>query len=277
LSYAQSFAALFTIFATLGLDQIVIRELIKDESIRDKLLGTAFILKLFGAFIVLTTLALSVTVSNTPETSILILIIASATIFQSFNVIDFYFQSKVLSKFVVLANVISLVISSVIKVIFLLNEASLIAFASMSLFDAFILASGYVYFYLKNSLCINKWSFDRVLAKRLLKDSWPLILTGAVITVYMKIDQIMISEMLGNKAVGEYAAAAKLSEAWYFIPTIIASSLFPSIVNTKKNNEKIYYDRLQKLYNLVVKIALVIAIPITFLSDWLVSFLYDEE
>ena len=277
-SYAQSFAALFTIFATLGLDQIVIRELIKDESARDKLLGTAFILKLFGAFVVLGTLIFS-TLSgiNTAETNLLILIIASSTVFQSFNVIDFYFQSKVLSKFVVLANVISLIISSLVKIILLLNEASLVAFAFVSLFDTFILASGYVYFYFKNNLNINKWSFDWLLAKALLKDSWPLILTGFVISVYMKVDQIMISEMLGYQAVGEYAAAVKLSEAWYFVPTVIASSVFPSIINSKKNNEKIYYERLQKLYNLVVKIALIIAIPITFLSDWVVNFLYGEE
>jgi len=277
-SYAQSFAALFTIFATLGLDQIVIRELIKDESARDKLLGTAFILKLFGAFVVLGTLIFS-TLSgiNTAETNLLILIIASSTVFQSFNVIDFYFQSKVLSKFVVLANVISLIISSLVKIILLLNEASLVAFAFVSLFDTFILASGYVYFYLKNNLNINKWTFDWLLAKALLKDSWPLILTGFVISVYMKVDQIMISEMLGYQAVGEYAAAVKLSEAWYFVPTVIASSVFPSIINTKKNNEKLYYTRLQKLYSLVVKIALLIAISISFMSDWFVNLLYGQQ
>lgn len=277
-SYAQSFAALFTIFATLGLDQIVIRELIKDESARDKLLGTAFILKLFGAFVVLGTLIFS-TLSgiNTAETNLLILIIASSTVFQSFNVIDFYFQSKVLSKFVVLANVISLIISSLVKIILLLNEASLVAFAFVSLFDTFILASGYVYFYFKNNLNINKWSFDWLLAKALLKDSWPLILTGFVISVYMKVDQIMISEMLGYQAVGEYAAAVKLSEAWYFVPTVIASSVFPSIINTKKNNEKLYYTRLQKLYSLVVKIALLIAISISFMSDWFVNLLYGQQ
>ncbi|WP_160060256.1 flippase [Psychromonas sp. L1A2] len=278
LSYAQSFAALFTVFATLGLDQIVIRELIKDESARDKLLGTAFILKLFGAFAVLIAIACTALSGvNTSAASFLILIIASSTVFQSFNVVDFYFQSKVMSKFVAFANVISLAVSSLIKVTLLLNESSLITFALVSLFDAFILAGGYIYFYLQNNLKIIKWSFDGVLAKALLKDSWPLILTGVVISVYMKIDQIMIGDMLGNKAVGEYAAAVKLSEPWYFIPTIIASSVFPSIINTKKNSEKAYYERLQKLYNLVVKIALVIAITITFLSDWIINLLYGSE
>ena len=51
----------------------------------------------------------------------------------------------------------------------------------------------------------------------------------------MKIDQVMIKEMLGAEAVGQYAAAVRLSEVWYFIPIIIASSLFPAIVILKKS------------------------------------------
>jgi O-antigen/teichoic acid export membrane protein len=45
LSYAQSFVGLFTAIATLGLDGIVVRELVKDPSRRDELIGTAFWLK----------------------------------------------------------------------------------------------------------------------------------------------------------------------------------------------------------------------------------------
>jgi O-antigen/teichoic acid export membrane protein len=89
LSYAQSFVALFTAIATLGLDGIVVRELIKDEGRRDELIGTAFWLKLMGAGAVLVILALAVSfTSNDSFTNLLVFIIASATIFQSFNVID---------------------------------------------------------------------------------------------------------------------------------------------------------------------------------------------
>lgn len=113
-SYAQSFVGLFTAFATLGLDGIVVRELVKGESRRDILLGTVFWLKLIGAFLVLIFLAIAVNfTSNDHYTNKLIFIIASATIFQSFNVVDFYFQSKVLSKYVVFANIISLLFTSI--------------------------------------------------------------------------------------------------------------------------------------------------------------------
>ena len=152
LSYALSFVGLFSIVATFGLDEIVVRELIKDESRRDDLIGTAFWLKLFGAFVVLLALAFAVKfTSNDDKTNILVFIIASALIFQSFNVVDFYFQSKVMGKFIVYANLISLFISSIVKITLILNDASLIAFAWVVLFDGFILACGFIYFFLKHS------------------------------------------------------------------------------------------------------------------------------
>jgi O-antigen/teichoic acid export membrane protein len=93
----------------------------------------------------------------------------------------------------------------------------------------------------------------------------------------MKVDQIMIKEMISVEAVGQYAAAVKISEAWYFIPMVIASSLFPAIIDAKKQSEALYYARLQKLYDLMVWMAIAIALPMTFLSDWVVNLLYGEQ
>jgi len=277
-SYAQSFVGLFTAFATLGLDGIVIRELVKDESRRDSLLGTAFRLKLIGVLLVLIALAVAVKLSHQDSlTTLLIFIVASATIFQSFNVIDFYFQSKVLSKYIVYANIVSLLISSLIKIALVLNEAPLLYFAYVVLFDSFVLACGFLSLYRYKKFFISQWRFDAKVALSLLKDSWPLILSGLVISIYMKIDQIMIKEILNAEAVGQYAAAVRLSEAWYFIPMVVASSLFPAIINAKKQSEELYYARLQKLYDLMVWIAIAIALPMTFLSGWVVELLYGNE
>ncbi|NCD10916.1 MAG: flippase [Epsilonproteobacteria bacterium] len=279
-SYAQSFVGLFTAIATLGLDGIVVRELVKDESRRDELIGTAFYLKLIGAIAVLIVLAVAIQfTSNDHYTNILVFIIASATIFQAFNVVDMYFQAKVLSKYVVYANVISLFVSSIVKVVLILNDAPLIAFAWATLFDSVVLALGFIYYYVKNSSIFNikNLIFKRETAVSLLKDSWPLILSGIVISIYMKIDQVMIQEMMGSEAVGQYAAAVRISEAWYFIPMVIASSLFPAIINAKKQSEELYYARLQKLYDLMVWMAIAIALPMTFLSDWVVNLLYGEQ
>ena len=283
-SYAQSFVGLFTAFATLGLDGIVVRELVHDESRRDELIGTAFWLKLMGAIGVLLILAIAVNfTSNDSYTNTLVFIIASATIFQSFNVVDMYFQAKVMGKYIVYANVFSLLLSSIVKIALILNEASLEAFAWTIVFDSVVLAMGYVYFYIRarhsvlDTESIPQWKFHKSTAVSLLKDSWPLILSGMVIAIYMKIDQIMIMEMMDAEAVGQYAAAVRISEAWYFIPMVIASSLFPAIINTKKHSEALYYARLQKLYDLMVWMAIAIALPMTFLSDWVINLLYGEQ
>ena len=279
-SYALSFVALFTWIATLGLDDIVVRELVKDETLNDEIIGTAFWLKVMGAFGVLLILAIAINfTSDDTYTNTLIFIIASSTIFQSFNVIDFYFQSKVMSKFVAYTNFISLLLSTVIKIILILNEAPLIAFAWMVLFDNFILASGFIYFYIKFNLTfkIRNLKFKSKTATLLLKNSWPMIISSAAIIIYAKVDQVMIKEMINLEAVGQYAAAAKISEAWYFIPLIVTLSVFPAIINAKKKSEELYYIRLQKLYDVMVWMAIAIAIPITFLSDGIIQLLYGKQ
>jgi len=95
-----------------------------------------------------------------------------------------------------------------------------------------------------------------------------------VISIYMKIDQVMIKEMLGTEQVGYYAAAVRLSEAWYFVPMAITSSVFPAIINAKKQSEELYYKRLQRLYDLMVWLAVAIALPTTFLAPWVIKILY---
>ena len=73
--------------------------------------------------------------SNDTYTNTLVFIIASATIFQSFNVVDFYFQSKVMSKFVVYVNIISLFLSSIVKVV-LINDR-LLSFLNLLIYRIF--------------------------------------------------------------------------------------------------------------------------------------------
>ena len=97
---------------------------------------------------------------------------------------------------------------------------------------------------------------------------------GIVIMVYMRIDQVMIKVMLDNEAAGNYAAAVKLSEAWYFVPMVITQSFFPAILDAKKQSEQAYYVRLQRLYDLLVWLSIGVALPITILSKWVIVSLY---
>ncbi|MDD4505430.1 MAG: flippase [Sulfurospirillaceae bacterium] len=278
-SYAQSFVGLFTAIATLGLDSIIVRELVKDASKRDELIGTAFWLKLMGALSVLLFLAIAINfTSNDVYTNALVFIIASATIFQSFNVIDCYFQSKVLSRYAVFANVFSLLISSVVKIILILNEAPLVAFAWAVFFDSFVLGCGYLYFYIKANSSFSLWQlkFYNMTAQSLLKDSWPLILSGMVLMIQSRIDQVMIKEINNSIEVGYYSVALRLIESLGFIPIMLNNSLFPALVNAKKTSEKLYQMRFLNYYRLSFTLFLLAAIPIYFFSENIIVILFGE-
>ena len=278
LSYANSFVGIFVALATLGLDEVVVRELVKTPEQREKILGTSFLLKLVGTLLMWAAILVAIPLTeNDLQTNILIIIIAFGTVFQAFNVIDLNFQAKVKSKYVVHAQFVQLIISSIVKIILVVNEAPLIWFASVYSLDVIVLAMGLVFAYLYNGENIFSWKWSFETSKYLLHDSWPLILAGVVVSVYMKIDQVMIKEMLGAKEVGLYAAAVKLSEAWYFIPMAIASSLYPAIINARVFQKEVYYQKIQNLFDLMVWIAVSIALPTTFLSTLVVEFLYGKE
>jgi O-antigen/teichoic acid export membrane protein len=278
LSYALSFVGIFVALATLGLDEVVVRELIKTPEQREKILGTSFLLKLVGTLLMWAAILVAIPLTeNDLQTNILIIIIAFGVFFQAFNVIDLSFQAEVKSKYVVHAQFIQLIVSSTIKIILIVNEAPLIWFASVFFLDAIVLALGLVFTYLHNSNKIFSWKWSYETSKHLLHDSWPLIFAGIVVSVYMKIDQLMIKEMLGAKEVGLYAAAVKLSEAWYFIPIAIASSLYPAIINARDYQKEVYYQKIQNLFDLMVWIAVSIALPTTFLTTLVVEFLYGKE
>ena len=278
LSYTGSFVGLFSAIATLGLDSILVRELVKDEKRRGELLGTTFVLKVIGSIFVLMIIVIAVRfTTNDSFTNLLIFIIAIGTIFQSFNVINFYFQSKVLSKYTVYAQIFASFTCAAIKLVLIYFNMSLIYFVIVTLLQSMILASGLVVMYIKQKSSLFSWSVNFGLAKNLLKDSWPLMLSGIAISIYMKIDQVMIKNMLDAKAVGNYAVAVRLSGIWYFIPMAITSSVFPAIINAKKVSEKLYYERLQKLYDLMTWLAIGIALPITFLANDIIKILFGAQ
>jgi O-antigen/teichoic acid export membrane protein len=93
----------------------------------------------------------------------------------------------------------------------------------------------------------------------------------------MKIDQIMIGDLLNDKEVGIYSAAVRISEIWYFIPGIITISVFPSVIKMKEENQLNYRLRMRKLYSLMAVLSITIAIIVTFLSHSIIFFLYGSE
>jgi O-antigen/teichoic acid export membrane protein len=132
--------------------------------------------------------------------------------------------------------------------------------------------------YLEHSESIIKsLKFNKSTAIDLLRDSWPLIFGSIAASIYMKIDQVMIKEMLDNKSVGYYAVAVKLSDIWLFITIALTQSFAPSIINAKKVNNELYLERLQLMYNLLIKIAVFISILMFIFSKDIIILFYGEQ
>jgi O-antigen/teichoic acid export membrane protein len=277
-SYSQAFVALYAGIATLGLDTIVVRELVKDGSKKDILLSTVFWLKFIGALIVLIITFISLVFTNSTETTTtMIYIIAFSIVFQSFNIIDLFFQSKILSKYVVFANSITLLISSAVKILLIINDADVIWFAYSILFDSIILATGLLYFYINQNNKLFIFNFDKKIATNLLANSWPLILSSLALGVQAYIDQVMIMHMLGSVEVGYYSVAIKLIALFSFIPSIIQNTFNPAIINAKKTNENLYQTRLLNYYRLNVSLFFLSALPIFIFSEQIVTITFGEE
>lgn len=271
LSYSLSFVGLFSAIAKLGMDSIIVRNIVKDERQTPEILGTAFILKLIGSTFTIILIAVTIWLLNQQsDLRWITLVVSLSLLFSSFEVIDFWFQSQVLAGAMTLFRSGQLILSSLVKILFVEFRLSLKPFVWLTLVDALFKAVGNVIIYSKHGRSLFSWKFNRSIAIQMLRDSWPLILSGIMVSIYMKIDQVMLGNMAGVEEVGNYAAAVRFSEIWYFIPGAICSSVFPAIIRARQRSEEEYYVRLQQLYDLMAWISLSIAILFAFIAKPLV-------
>src|SRR5690348_11394711 len=132
LNYGIGFVSIFSAFATFGMDQIVVRELAKGQRSKEELLGTAFFLKLFGSLmLIVIVLIILLFMHHTALTNTLILIIAFAETFKAFEVISYFFQSQIRSKYVVQVQLLMNLAISVTKIGLVFAHASLVWFAAI--------------------------------------------------------------------------------------------------------------------------------------------------
>lgn len=284
-NYALSFVALFSIVASLGLDGVVIRELVDKPEHKNTILGTAFGLRLSGALISILCLTIATFyIAKDSATNIIIYIIAGASLFQALNVVDMYFQSKVMGRYSVYASIISLILSGVLKIALIFLGADLIFFALSVPVEAAILALAYLYLYSvyqKNYEYASRhqfnWKFDSGLASSLLKQSFPLMLSGGASIINMRMDQVLLGSMTNFSVVGNYAVAVRLSELWFVLPGVIGASIFPSIIESKKRGSEIYADRVTIIIKTMALFAIPFAILVTIFSSPIINLLYGPQ
>ncbi len=278
-NYAIAFVALFTSIATLGLNGIVVRDVIREPREAEVTLGTAFFLQIIGGFCALALALIAVSYAK-PEDSlvkVMVAVLGGTGLLKATEVIKYWFESKVQSRSIVwLENGIFLVVS-VVKVVMILSQAPLLAFVWLVLVEVVLVSIGLVFVYRFHGYSIRKWRWRYQRAKSLLEDSWPLVLSGLAAMIYMRIDQVMLGDILGQSEVGLFSAAVRITEIGYMIPTMIVGSVFPAILKAKQNSEMLYQGRLKRLFELLTIMAVGLALPVSFMSDWIIQILYGEN
>ncbi|MCV9388486.1 flippase [Reichenbachiella ulvae] len=279
LEYANSIVAILLPLSRLGLMDIVVKELVSKGSPQiSNVVSTSFTTIFISGCVFFALTCLNFYFLGSEKTLKWLVILTSVRLlFQSFEVFDCYFKSKVAAGYSVLARVTFQVSVSALKLVGVILKMGLFYFALTTiiglLLQAIVLITSYLVLYDKPKIYLK---INLHYAKSLVLDSWPLLISGLSTIIYMKIDQIMLKYFVSQSDLGNYAVAARLSELWYFIPMAIISSVYPSIIKSR-SNVKLFQTRFQQLFDVILAISLCLALPITFFGEEVVLFLYGFE
>jgi len=278
-NYCIAIFTFFVIFPSLGLEHISPREFVNRKGEEEKLLNTAVKLKFIGATfgIVLSVLFMGFFKGFSSYLIPLVFILTSGYLFQSFDIIDFYYQSRLEQKKSVIARMVAFLIVSVYKLYLVQSDAPLIWFVASSTIDFGIGAIGLIYS-LKKSRVQLKWRmFDCKLAKALLKDSLVFSVSALVIVIYFKVDQVMITEILGEQQNGIYSISVRIYELFVFLPAVLVSSFLPVITRKFQENEVEFKASLKQLYSVLTYLSIIFTVLVWFFGPFVMDVLYGEE
>lgn len=277
LSYALSIVGILYPVATLGLDAILFRNIIKDKDNEKTLIKTAFMLRVLFSIFIFLLIGVGITFFIADKIlSVLLIILLFGLVIDSFEVYRAYFSAHVQNKYIAISSMFSNIFSSLLKVLFIFTKLGVVWFAVAFIVQKVFNVISLKYFYSKKST-EDIGSYDKKLAKEMLNDSWPLIFTSFAGLLYMYTDQILIEYFLDVEQVGLYAAAAKLVMFFYVIPSIISNIIYPKIMELHKNLETVkFLSKVEKIYFVNFMIAVSILSFFLLFGEWLILFLFDE-
>ncbi|MBT7302920.1 MAG: flippase [Victivallales bacterium] len=278
LNYLLSFVMLFGALGTLGLGDILVRELEASPADEDEILGTALLLRL-GGTLLMTAAALGMAAClgrGWVVVGLMVPVCAFQLLQNQGRTFERRFEAGVQAKWSSIAQTLAILASLGTSVGLILARASMPAFLMVKVLESGVLLAALAAFHRRIGGA-RAFRFSKARAGALLRAGLPLMLTGTFLLIYMRIDQVMIRHFLDKEAVGCYAAAVRLSEAWYFVPSVIAASFFPAILLARREDPVRYRRQLQALYELMTWLGIVVAVPVTLCSGWIVRLLFGAE
>ena len=278
-SYGIALVLLFYHVSSLGLDTIVVRDLVKTPSDKHRILGTTFMLRVVGgaSALVLSTLLVTLLKPNEPTTILVVFLIAIGQVVFSLSAIDFWFQSRRLPKYGVYARIIGYLSMSAVRISFVYFEMPIAWFAVVITLEHLVFGVFYLLFYRHKGERIGLWRVDFTYAGTLIRESFPLFMTGLLSLVYYRMDMIMLEFIHGKALVGFYGIAIQLSEIWCVVSVITLTAVYPVLVLLHKQNETLYNARLQQIMGALFWGSLVLSLVVRAGGRYLVAMLYGKE
>lgn len=278
LNYAISLTVIFGAFATLGMDGIVIRDLVRSPDKSDVIMGTAFFLRIGGGLVAIALVFLAVVATGEPAAVRMLAIIGSLSLIpNSLSVLELWFQKSVEAKYTVIARIVAVVMSSALRLLLVYHQVPLVWFAVMHIVEALLVGVALLSTYNARGRVIRTWKFDVKVAKALLRDSWPLAASGFLISAYLRVEQILVKAQLGDYEAGVYFSASRIAEVWAFIPFALLSTLYPILVADRAGNPERFKARIQFIFDLLTGMGFLIAVAMTLLGPYLLPFIFGEK
>lgn len=277
LNYISAFVAILMTVAKLGMDGFLTKEILQHPNSKNEILGTSFFIRVFLLpFLFLFVLVYFYVENFEQDYYWLFAFLSLNVVIVPLDLIDLEFQSRLQSKLTIISKNIAYVLGAIVRLYLILNKESLIWFAAAMGIEA---ALSYIFLlvvYQKNDN-ILKWKFSKTMAVSLLKEGWPFILASLAVILYIRLDQIMIGNMVGEEELGLFSSAIKISDIFIFLPMAVSSSFLPSLVSAKKRGQEAFVQRIQFLINWMMRISLVLSLGITLFSDQIIQVLFGTE
>ena len=277
INYCSSLIAMFTTLSGLGLDNLIVSEIIRNPEKEGGYLGSALVMRLAASFISYPVILALIAVMNPGNHTLFIVAALQALgmIFQTYEVLVYWFRIKLKMKYISIALVAAITVNTIFRIVLLINKATVEWFALSISVQALVGGIIIAAFFAKKSDVRLKAGFRD--ARDLLKISYNCIISSMAIIIYMEVDKILLEKMTGSANVGIYSAAVVLATCWQFIPVTLIDSSRPVILEKRKTSHEAYIDQFKLLMAGVNLMAFVFALLMSCLGWFFIYFLYGRD
>lgn len=266
INYAASILLFASPVAQLGYTATLVSEIVKKPDQEGEILGSAIASSIVSSVLCLAGVSAFVRIANPQEpTTILVCELYNLLLIsQGIELIQYWFQSKLLARYTALTTLVIYLLVFVYQVFILLTNGSIYLLSISKALQHGVIAMALLVFY--HRMGGQKLRFSFSCTRRLLEGGRPFILSCLMMVIFAQTDRIMIKNMIGDEAMGYYSAAIMCATCSEFLFVAIIDSFRPGILEARLHSEAGFEDRMRGLYAVMIVLSLVQSVIITLLA-----------